>query len=112
MNLFYENVRWYEDKNDFILDFHEGRFRKPYRSSQETIVFQKEMEIWKLDGHDRDSGVYFCGHYGSIPELERALLFIVPVTLENGGRKITEMFVISTKIDEPFIFVDEPFIFD
>lgn len=105
MNPFYENVRWFEDKNDFVLYYGEGRFDKPYRSSQETIVFQKEMQIWKLDGHDKESKMYFCGSYCSIPELERALLFIVPVTLDGGGRSIIDTLgLVQLDPYGPFIF--------
>lgn len=105
MNLFYENVRWFEDKDEFVIGYYEGRLDKPYRGWQETIVFQKEMQIWKLDGHDKGSRMFFCGSYNTIEELEPALLFIVPLTLDGTGNTIREALGITSQTyNGPFIF--------
>jgi len=102
--LFYENVRSWDSRDDFRLWVLEGNVRKPYRHHQMTIIFEKELEIWKLDGSDRGDRMFFCGKYSTYTQLERALLFIHPVTIDAPGKDINDAMDLEIKECGPFIF--------
>lgn len=101
---FYENVRWFENREEFRIWVLEGGLRKPYRPHTITIILKRQLEVWKIEPQPMSS-LYFCGSYSSEEELENALLFIIPAPTGEDERDLNLVFGISRLTGpEEFIF--------